>query len=168
MRRGISLIELMAVLTIGSVLMGIAVSLLLVLLRVEQTSRAHVEQSTAVYTLADQFRRDVRAAGRAAADPAEKNHAIALFLTAGHEVHYSDRGGEVERIETGDGKTIRRESYALPAEWSATVDVVSWARPALAWMTLAPKDAALRTVRELRIEAAIGEDHRFERRKGEK
>ena len=66
MRRGYTLIEMIVVMTAGTVLMGIAVTLLCALLRAEGTGRALVERSASLGRLADQFRRDVHAADQAA------------------------------------------------------------------------------------------------------
>jgi type II secretory pathway component PulJ len=165
MRRGISLIEMIAVITVGAVLMGVAMSLLVMLLKVERTGRAHVEQSAAVYALADQFRRDVRAADRAAAGESKgAAEIVGLYQGKTRVVRYESAGGDIQRVEKADGKMVRRESYALPSEWSATVDVESKARPEVVRMTLGPKEASMRATREVRIEAALGQDHRFERR----
>ena len=62
MRRAFTLVEMLTVISIGSVLMGIAISLLIVLLGAEQSGRTHAERSESLQRLADQFRRDVHAA----------------------------------------------------------------------------------------------------------
>jgi prepilin-type N-terminal cleavage/methylation domain-containing protein len=164
MRRGFTLIEMIAAISISAVLTGIAMSLLVVLLQVERTGRAHVEENRTIYDLSDQFRRDVRAAERAVTNQGKKSSDI-LELSQGstHIVHYEPAAGGVERLETVDGKTIRRESYALPSDWSAAIDVPSKTQPERVCITLAPKDASLRVTREVRVEAMLGQDHRFER-----
>ena len=64
LRRGFTLIEMLVVMTVGSVIVGIGVGMLHVLLRTEQTGRDRVHQAGVLARLAEQFRSDVGAAVR--------------------------------------------------------------------------------------------------------
>ena len=57
-RRGYVLVELAAVIAVGSVLLGIASGLLVLLMGVEQSSRESLRQQVALANLARQFRSD--------------------------------------------------------------------------------------------------------------
>jgi type II secretory pathway pseudopilin PulG len=71
-RRGISLVETVVAITVGTTLLGIAMSLLLALVRTQERGKAHAEEQGALMQLADQFRRDVHAARSLAHEAAEK------------------------------------------------------------------------------------------------
>lgn len=159
MRRAFTLIEMIVVLTVGSVLTGIAISLLVVLLRAEQTGRDHVENNTVIRCLADQFRRDVHAATKR---PEINGHGVVRFATAGPVVQYTIDGRDVHREKIMADKSVgRREEYRLPKNWAATVETDAAATPAVVRLTLAPQDAALRSAHEIRVEAVLGRDFRF-------
>ena len=64
LHRGFSLIEMLVVITVGSVVVGIGVGTLHVLHRTEQTGRDRAAQARIVDRLAQQFRSDVAAAVR--------------------------------------------------------------------------------------------------------
>ena len=63
-RRGVSLIEILVLMTIGSTLMGIAVGSLHLLLKMDRNTRQRRQLQASEARLADQFRRDVHAALR--------------------------------------------------------------------------------------------------------
>ncbi len=65
---------MIVVMTVGATLMGIAVSLLLALVRTQERGKAHAEQQMTLARLADQFRRDVHAARAAANEGPEKGN----------------------------------------------------------------------------------------------
>ncbi len=63
-RRGYALVELLAVIAVGSVLLGIACGLLVLLMGVQQSSRESLRQQVTLANLARQFRCDVRGCTR--------------------------------------------------------------------------------------------------------
>jgi prepilin-type N-terminal cleavage/methylation domain-containing protein len=162
MRRAFTLVELLVAITVGSVLMGIAVSLLLVLLGAEQSGRTHAERSESLRRLADQFRRDVHAAvGEPAADAVDR-HGCRLRLADSGSVRYVVGSGSIERQEQAGTKDVSRESYALPKDSTATVAVDRTTTPWTLSLTIVPNDTSMRAVHEIRIDAILGRDHRFD------
>jgi prepilin-type N-terminal cleavage/methylation domain-containing protein len=162
-RRGYSLVELTVVMTVGATLMGIAVTLLGVLLQAERSGRTHAGQNASLGRLADQFRRDVRAATAPLA--AEKNDVgetvWRLDLAAGRSVWYVADEDEIVREERIGRTILRQESYTLPKGSFAAVAADGSAGPSIVRLTIVPTDASLRPGREIRIEAVLGQDRRF-------
>jgi prepilin-type N-terminal cleavage/methylation domain-containing protein len=172
MRRGYSLIELVVVMTIATVIVGLAAAMLHLLLQTERNGRQQMHCSAALSRLADQFRSDVHAAarqlpatpfaaqGRATgdADPA----GWTFELEAGRNVQYRAQAGQIERVETLGGQIERRESYALPPDATVAIATPEDAKPPVA--TLIVKDTSNR---EIRIAAVLGKDHRFDRLENE-
>jgi prepilin-type N-terminal cleavage/methylation domain-containing protein len=160
MRRAFTLIEMIVAISVGSVLMGIAVSLLIVLLGAEQSGRTHAERSESLQRLADQFRRDVHAAaGKTAADV--DRHGCRLRLADGGNVRYVIGTHVISREEQAGSKTVRRESYRLPNDSTAAIAVDGATTPCTARLTIMPDDVSMRSAHEIHIDAVLGRDHRF-------
>lgn len=166
-RRGHSLIEMLVVIGTGGALMGIAVGLLAMLMRLDQDSRDQLRQRTAVHRLADQFRRDVHAAdGFAVQSPPGKEGttpAWQLPLEAGRVVEYRAEPGELLRTEREGDQVLRRESFRLPAGAAVSIDLAGEAAPDIVSLRIArddnqPPDS---TWRGLRVDAALAKDRRF-------
>ena len=162
MRRAFTLIEMLFAITIGSVLMGIAVSLLIVLLGAEQSGRAHAERSASLQRLADQFRRDVHAAVGEPDANAKDRHGCRLALPDKAGVQYAVGVGGVSREEQVGSKVVRRESYSLPKNCTAAFAIDRTTSPWTLSLTIVPNDASLRNAHEIRIDAVLGRDHRFD------
>ena len=115
MRRGYSLIEMIVVMTVGATLMGIAVTLLGVLLQAERDGRTHIGQNASLNRLADQFRRDVHAA--AANLPPRRTTPESppggSIWPAGHSVWYVAGRDEIVREERIGRTILRQESYTF-------------------------------------------------------
>jgi prepilin-type N-terminal cleavage/methylation domain-containing protein len=162
MRRGYSLIELVVVMTIATVIVGLAAAMLHLLLRTERNGRQQMHRSAALARLADQFRTDVHAAARQPV-PDDANPSCWTFeMEAGRNVQYRAQAGQIERVETLGGQIERRESYALPPD--ATVLIATPVNSKLAVATLIVREPPNR---EIRIAAALGKDHRFNKLKSE-
>ncbi len=160
-RRGFTLVEMLAALTVGSVLLGIAVSILALLMRIERIGRDQVHQDAVTARLAQQFRDDVHAAARLAPAEAGKQGVWRLVLTPDHTVTYRALPELVERDETVAGKPVRHESYTLPAGWSARLIAPAEGRPPLASLSAASLETPGPKDRDVRIDAVVGKDHRF-------
>jgi prepilin-type N-terminal cleavage/methylation domain-containing protein len=162
-RRGYSLVEMTVVMTVGAILLGIAVTLLGALLQADRSGRAHIERNTTLGRLADRFRRDVHA-GRGQ-PVAEKNKAGELTwrfdLDGACSVLYMAGLDEMVRQERVGKTILRQESYALPEDHRATIAVDGSAGSRIVSLTIAPTESSLRPGHEIRIDALVGRDHRF-------
>jgi len=162
MRRGYSLIELVVVMTIATVIVGLAAAMLHLLLRTERNGRQQMNRSTALSRLADQFRSDAHAAARQPV-PDDANPSCWTFeLEAGRNVQYRAQAGRIERVETLGEKIERRESYALPPDAAVSIATPADSQPAVA--TLIVREPPNR---EIRIAAVLGKDHRFDKLQNE-
>jgi prepilin-type N-terminal cleavage/methylation domain-containing protein len=159
LRRGYSLIEIIVVLTIGTVVVGIGVGMLHLLLRTEQSGRDRVPQARAVARLAEQFRSDAAAAMRQASGspPGEWR----FVLPENRLVTYRALPGEVQWDERLAGKLLRRESYLLPGGSSAAISVQGKAAPAMASLVIVNDGPPPAAGHEMRVIAVLGKDHRF-------
>lgn len=159
LRRGFSLLEVLVALTVGSVVVGVAVGMLPLLLQTEQTGRDRTAEARILARLAEQFCSDVAAAVRQTpgARPGERQ-----FVLAGDRLTtYRVAPGKVQRDERVAGKPVRRESYVLPSGWSAAITVRSEAAAAVATLVIADNGEIPAAGRELHIAAVLGKDHRF-------
>jgi prepilin-type N-terminal cleavage/methylation domain-containing protein len=167
MRRAFTLIEMITAMSVGTVLMGVAVSVLIVLLGAEQSGRTHFQRSESLRRLADQFRRDVHAAvGETAAGP-EDRPGRRFSLADNASVQYAIDADRVSREQRIGAKVVRRESYTLPKGSTATIAVDRTTSPWMLSLTIMPKEPAMRPGREVRIDALLGRDHRFAERQKE-
>lgn len=168
MRRAFTLIEMLVAISIGAVLMSIAISLLMALSGAEQGGRTNVEHNKAIERLTAQFRRDVHAAEDVVIDGASPKE-WKIKLTRDEVAQYAVKGNALSREERMGAKVIRRESYKLPKESTAAIVIDRTANPPVASLTLVPNDASAKSDGEIRIDAALGRDRRFaEPRKEEK
>ena len=159
MRRGHTLLEMTVVITVGATLLGIAVSLIHVLMRAEQNGRTHVERYVTMARLADQFRDDVHAA--AGRPTAEGQTAWHLELAADRTVRYATDPGEITREERMGEKIVSRESYNMPDGYTAAIAPDDATIPALVSLIVELKAGSGSKGREIRIDAALGKDRRF-------
>jgi len=161
-RRGISLIEMIAVMGVGAVMMGVAVTLLYGLLRAEGSGREHVRQSSVLGRLADQFRRDVHAAKAVAV--AADGEGRQFELAPGRTVIYRFQPGTLTRTEqVVDAAPERRESYALPPGTTATIQIPANTQPAIVSLMIMPvaEASGQPAGRSIQIDAVLARDHRF-------
>jgi type II secretory pathway pseudopilin PulG len=170
-RRGISLIEMIAVMGVGAVMMGVAVTLLYGLLRAEGSGREHLRQSSVLGRLADQFRRDVHAANTVGgvSDGDDKVRGVSddqrwqFELAPGRTVIYRFQPGTLTRTEQVDAAPQRRESYALPPGTTATIRIPADTQPAIVSLRIEPAAEASGQPagRSIQIDAVLARDHRF-------
>jgi prepilin-type N-terminal cleavage/methylation domain-containing protein len=172
---GYTLIEMIVVMTAGTVLMGIALALLCALLRAEGTGRALVARSTSLSRLAEQFRRDAHASDQAAngiwKSPGKDGLTFRVTSpdAAGTEeeaapirsVEYHAEGSAVERSEWTGETLSGRDLFDLGEGYAAKFEIVRADGRQLARLAIVPNDASAVGNRRLQIEAALGWDHRF-------
>jgi prepilin-type N-terminal cleavage/methylation domain-containing protein len=160
-RRGFTLIEMLVVMTVGSVMLGVAVSTLFMLLRAETAGRNRVRQCRVIGHLSEQFRADAAEATGPIMPEAGPPVQWRFALPDGRTAVYRALSGAIEREEFRDGKPLRRESFPLPAGASASLDLRAEAVPATASLTVGPPSAAESGGALFRIDAVLGKDHRF-------
>ncbi len=120
MRKGFSIVELMAVMTGVSVVLGGAIVLMQFMLGISGDVRDRTHNLAVLGRLAEQFRRDGHAARgepRVAAD----HRTVQFDLRESGTVDWGiDDRGDVCRRENAGSKASRRNTYRLPKDATAT------------------------------------------------
>ena len=161
-RRGFTLIEMLAAITVGSVMLGIGVGILHLLLRAEGTGRERVHKTQVLTHLAEQFRNDMGAAVKQTLAQSDRPKQWQFALADNRTVTYRALPGEVRRDERTADKLVRQESYTLPEGYAAAIKVFEYqAKPAEVNLVIARDPTPLAAGREMRIIAQLGKDHRF-------
>jgi prepilin-type N-terminal cleavage/methylation domain-containing protein len=167
-RAGFTLVETLAAITVGSVMLAVAVGLLHSLFRLDRAARDGFQTSSTLTRLGEQFRADVHAATKIETrSPANPGRLCELALPEGVSVVYrtDSDGEELIRVERRGGKDVAIESFALPPESAASVERFTAEQTPLAGLRIGRRSAAPATEPDsrFRIEAAIGLDHRHEK-----
>jgi type II secretory pathway component PulJ len=174
-RAGHTLVELIVVIGMSGVIMATAVGLLLSLFKLDQSSREHCAVHQSLARLEADFRADAHAAtslaqsegqatGREIPGEGKKGPGWEFrFPQPDRTVRYAWRSGGLVREEHA-GKAVLRDAYRLPpgstASFERSPPIVS-----LRIVCGTPSgDAA--NGRAIRIDAALGHDHRFAKRGG--
>ncbi len=114
-RRGVTLIEVIVLMTGVAAMLGLTVLMLQLLLKLDGDSRARFDRAGMLARLAEQFRRDVH--GAAAARLVEEPSRPALLRIEqepGRAIDYQVKGqSKVVRVESFRGKPVRTESYEV-------------------------------------------------------
>lgn len=167
-RRGYTLVELVIVISLLSMLTGVAVMLLTSVISHVGRQRDDNQAAVVVRRLAADFRRDAHAATAAHLEDPPANAAGKLTLTSvdGATVTYAAVSGGVERIATTDQTTAHRELYRLPraqdVRFAQETIAADRALVICRWKQLSPgvpssqKDVAPR--RDYRLEAALASE----------
>lgn len=173
-RLGVTLTQMLVVITITSVITSVAISLIITMLRLEgRTMQVWMTQQS-LLQLSDDFRADAHAAQ--SAEITTQNQAPALIFRSGSAaktVTYVATDNEVARHERDGDRVLRTETYRLPEgkvqfggigsgkKLDLGQDVHLICRRANAeainQLTLAP-------THDEHVVAVLGRDHRFERR----
>jgi prepilin-type N-terminal cleavage/methylation domain-containing protein len=153
-RRGFTLIEMVVVITVSAVLMGIGTGILALLLRSQRLAHDDLDHGRSVARLAEQFRDDVHAATGTPQYLPDRSD-WQWQLPSGRTVVYHLAPGVVGRREWFGAKLYRQESYALPAEVAARIEVSADPR-SLACLLLDQPGGS-----QIRVEAVVRRDHRF-------
>lgn len=109
-RAGFSLIELVAAMATGVVVVALGALTIVGALRGAQRHREHWVNTRGVDRLAEQFRADVRNATQI--DPAQAP-VLCAFRAGDVEMQYSLVEGGIRRTESSTGRTIRVERYRV-------------------------------------------------------
>jgi type II secretory pathway pseudopilin PulG len=109
-RRGISLIEVLVVVTSMAILLGLCAVTMQALFRVESEAQARRAAASALARLAGQFREDAHSSGDA---ELRAGAGLRLRRESSVSIDYEIAPGRVTRVETAGGQPPRRESFAL-------------------------------------------------------
>jgi len=172
--RGFTLIEMLVIIAAGAAMMAVAMGLLHLLLQLEQGAREEARQQTALGRLAEQFRRDVHAAGRFAAIEAPEAAAAQqsegaagtpgwrFSLDENRSVEYRAGQREVIRTELAEEDAVARESYVLPSDATVSIGPVGEAAPGIVRLRVVPGGAQPLTIwRGTCVDAELAKDRRF-------
>jgi len=118
-RPGLVLVELLLSMSGLLIIVGLCVSLLYGLLKLDRVARDHFAEATTRDRLTRQFRLDVRAATRTVPDPdaAGVTDRLELGLPGGRIVDYRVRNGRIVRdVRNEGGDPVSHEAYRLPSK----------------------------------------------------
>lgn len=115
LRRGITIIETIVLMTGVAAMLGLCVIMLQLLMKLDGDSRARLETAGTLARLAEQFRHDVHGArtARLVEQPAQFS---GLQIEPGPDraIAYQVKGeNKVVRVESSKGKVVRSESYDI-------------------------------------------------------
>jgi hypothetical protein len=166
-RRGVTLLETVVVIGVGTVIVGVATGLVCTLMQVEKNSRQRRGEFLRQARLADQFRRDVRAAielSQPAEEPGPGQPVAWEFrLPAERRVQYRVQDSGIERQELAGEQIVRRETYRLPRGADAAIQLAGDEGTAVASLRITRSGPRHKTnlTQVLRVDALLAADHRF-------
>jgi hypothetical protein len=171
-RRGISLAEMLVVMTAFTVAFSLSGQLLTRVFRIYCRSQDHADVERSALRLSTQFRRDVHQADTAITETSATDDGVFLRLSMsdGSQLDYSYRGGAIVRQRTGDGELAAREEFKFPEILDVVVQRLG--RPSRLELTLTavrtlayanPEEPAVRVSRNpinVHVETVLGRDRR--------
>lgn len=141
-RRGISLIEVVAAASMGSLIVGLAVSALVLAIKNSDAAHEDLSARNELNRLATQFRRDVHASQQALFEPATD---LVTLSDGTRRIRYRLVGNSIERsdevIASGapaNKQPPRRDAFRLPPDYVSLVEVVPAGASTLLRLRLAP------------------------------
>jgi type II secretory pathway pseudopilin PulG len=161
-RRGISLVELLAVIGAGAIIVGLLAGTIRSFALAERASQDHLREREVLAHLSNSFRRQVRAA--ISADALAEHREIKLLLPGDRSVSMQANSNQVTEIEHEAGRVVRQQSYRLATGSEPRFEIQSDAENIRVIMTLirqAARDSDGPS-REFRVEATLGRDRRFD------
>ncbi|HTI51907.1 MAG TPA: prepilin-type N-terminal cleavage/methylation domain-containing protein [Planctomycetaceae bacterium] len=114
-RRGVSLIEVLIVVTVASVVVGVSVTMLHLILRSERDQSRAIRTTVTLSRLTEVFRADVHASTELKVTPPETGPAtLHLADGAGRDIVYTADEHLLRRVETAQGAEVHRELFHFP------------------------------------------------------
>lgn len=158
-RRGYTLIEMLTVIMLLSSLLGIGSVLIHRMVRAERAGREALAESAMLARLADEFRRDAHRARSATLDP----DGLTLTLPDDARIEYRiDEGAaQVRRHVTGADGTVGETTFRPGRHGLPRLDLIE-DEGGTTVAVLAIGDPDRVSAAEVRVEAVVGLDHRFE------
>jgi prepilin-type N-terminal cleavage/methylation domain-containing protein len=172
-RRGLSITELLVVMTVGSVVLTMSAALIHQLMHNESQSRRFYNVERNALRLSAQFRRDVHACGAATIVDEARDDGVFLRLTLadGQTLEYSRRGGALSRIQRDGDNTVSRDEFTFPDGIQLSLREVQSPRRLVLSITADPPTASeakkqrpwnqYATRVSFQVEAGLGRDLRF-------
>ncbi|MBT6157641.1 MAG: hypothetical protein HOL01_12435 [Planctomycetaceae bacterium] len=172
-----SLIEVIVMMSVGMVILGIAMTTIHLLLRAERHTTQAVWHNTTITRLSRVLRDDVHAVREAAVEADDDDGPANLVLTADNDrrIVYTIEEHELKRTESIGETVKRRNSFFLPVgsslQFAQVAGPPSVVRLEIERATIAGGTAKKTKSstdeptarRTLTIESIVGRDHRFER-----
>jgi hypothetical protein len=136
--RGVTLIEMMILITAVAAMLGLTVIMVQLLLRLDVDSRARFDTAGILARLAEQFRRDVhKAVSARLVEQTSRPALLHIELEPGRAVEYEVKGmNRVIRVESNRGKLVRSESYEIARGGSIELAVKQEERSQFARLTV--------------------------------
>jgi len=174
-RRGISLVEVLTVMSGFTVMLAMTAALLHRSMQSQAETRYFFDSERTAWRLCRQFREDVHAAGSATVEDngSEEGVFLRLQLRGEEKVEYERSGGKIVRILVRGEQRVSREEYQLSPKMELqlreegaprrlVLTIVTKAGPSL--VNLGEPAASLRELPvNLSVEAVLSRDWRFAR-----
>jgi prepilin-type N-terminal cleavage/methylation domain-containing protein len=159
-RRGFTLIEMVAAVTISTVLMGIAVLLLHSLLKSHNSGREHMNYYRTVNRLAEQFRSDAHATVKTSSGDDGKFFDFLPNTADSAKIRYQLLPGRIDRTELKGDTTVRQDSYMLLADMQASFKIQTDKDTDIASLSIFPNQDPTKLYHPtpVRIDAVLGRD----------
>ncbi len=165
-RRAFTLNEVLVAVLLSAVVMGVALSLAHILLRVDSALREQSRDQAGLARLAGQFRADAHAAQRFAADsrgPAPDGMVWRFVVDRRQTIEYETDGQDLIRRTVRDGNVVGQARFPLPQGTEAAMAHEPAGAATLVSLRLGPE--AVRggqsPARAIRVDAILGRDHRY-------
>jgi prepilin-type N-terminal cleavage/methylation domain-containing protein len=160
-RRGLSLIELLAVMTINSSVLVLLTVWLVMLLRGSDAGQQHLLWTMTQDRLARQFRHDVHEA--VALSNTDDSVLLRLQADSDRTIAYRLADGRLLREEFSGDKRLRQETYRLSAAVELSVESQRKLDQACLALVMSPREPRTSdaSATRLRIEAQLGLLHRW-------
>jgi hypothetical protein len=163
-RRGITIIEVLIVVTAVTMMLGLCAVSIQLLMRLSGDGVSRYGAAVALERLSRQIRDDAHSSDSGQIDVDRKADgkpwSLLLTLAPDHSVAYQSQEGAVVRTESAAGKVVRRESFALPASGAARflLREEGPSRLVALVVTRGPGKSQTEPPRSLEVVAQIGKD----------
>jgi hypothetical protein len=163
-RRGITIIEVLIVVTSVSMMLSLCAVSIQLLMKLNGDGVGRYSAAVALERLSRQLRDDAHLSESGQLDGDQKANGkpdqLRLDLTPDHWVVYQSQEGAVVRTESAAGKVVRRESFTLPAGGAAQFLLREEGPSRLVAMvvTRGPGKSQTEPPRPLEVVAQIGKD----------
>lgn len=154
-RRGVTLVELMVVMTAVAVMLGISVVLLGLAMRIETDGRDGFDRAETLVRLSARFRNDVHEARDASVD----GRVLRLEPGVERRVEYRvDEHGELTRVVVSEGKDVAREPFRIPGSTGAKLALreLDGRRFAILTIDVQSRQDRIDPIRPVEVEACVG------------